>query len=159
MRNLWMRHARARNNHPTMQHCSACGAGRIGYVVTALERNGTKRFWDVLHPRKPEIDLPDQLAYWRAHLQPQLGPMTDAFMPFANGAVASASGALLAARPKAFYEQLRRTVSTGDTPDAIIYLELAWAYIMGHAELAHACSRQIANNVEVGGTAAARKLV
>jgi len=85
--------------------------------------------------------------------------MTDAFMPFANGAVASASGALLAARPKAFYEQLRRTVSTGDTPDAIIYLELAWAYIMGNAELAHACSRQIANNVEVGGTAAARKLV
>ena len=121
--------------------------------------NGTKRFWDVIHPRKPEIDLPDQLAYWRAHLQPQLGPMTDAFMPFTNGAVASASGALLAARPKAFYEQLRRTVSTGDTPDAIIYLEMAWAYVVGHADLAHACSRQIAAHVEVGGTAAARKLV
>lgn len=29
-----------------MQHCSACGAGRIGYVVTALERNGTKRFYE-----------------------------------------------------------------------------------------------------------------
>ena len=121
--------------------------------------NGTKRFWDVIHPRKPEIDLPDQLAYWRAHLQPQLGPMTDAFMPFTNGAVASASGALLAARPKAFYEQLRRTVSTGDTPDAIIYLEMAWAYVVGHADLARACSRQIAAHVEVGGTAAARKLV
>tara|TARA_B100000795_G_scaffold214353_1_gene168062 strand:+ start:53 stop:850 length:798 start_codon:yes stop_codon:yes gene_type:complete len=113
--------------------------------------NGTQRFWDVLHPRKPEIDLPDQLAYWRVHLQPQLGPMTDAFMPFANGAVASASGALLAARPKAFYEQLRRTVSTGDTPDAIFYLELAWAYVVGHADVARACSSQIAAHVEVGG--------
>jgi len=112
--------------------------------------NSTQRFWDILHPRKPEIDLPDQLAYWRVHLQQQLGPMTDAFMPFANGAVASASGALLAARPKAFYEQLRRTVSTSDTPDAIFYLELAWAYVVGHADVAHACSSQIAAHVEVG---------
>jgi hypothetical protein len=120
--------------------------------------NGTKRFWDVLHPRKPGIDLPNQLAYWRAHLQPQLGPMTDAFMPFANGAVASASGAQLAARPKAFYEQLRQTVSTGDTPDAIFFLELAWAYVVGHADAAHACAAKIATRVEVGSKAPAATL-
>ena len=112
--------------------------------------NSTQRFWDILHPRKPKIDLPDQLAYWRTHLQPQLGPMTDAFMPFANGAIASASGALLAARPKAFYEELQRTVGTSDRPDAIYYLELASAYVLGHANVAHACSSQIDAHVEAG---------
>jgi hypothetical protein len=112
--------------------------------------NSSNRFWDAIHPRKPEIDLPNQLAYWHAHLEPQLGPMTDAFMPFANGAIASASGAQLAARPKAFYEQLRRTVGIGDTPDATLFLELAWAYVVGHADAAHACAKQIAAHVEVG---------
>jgi hypothetical protein len=119
--------------------------------------NSSSRFWDALHPPKPEIDLPNQLAYWHAHLEPQLGPMTDAFMPFANGAVASASGAQLAARPKAFYEQLRRTVSTGDTPDAIFFLELTWAYIMGHADAAHACARQITAHVEAGSSSAVQQ--
>ncbi|MNL79586.1 hypothetical protein D3C87_2062300 [compost metagenome] len=42
-------------------------------------------------------------------------------------------------------------MSTGDTPDAIFYLELAWAYVVGHADVARACSSQIAAHVEVGG--------
>merc|ERR1719313_3048696 len=115
--------------------------------------NSTLRFWDALHARKPEFDLPNQIEYWRAHLESELGPITDAFMPFANGAIASASGAKLAARPKAFYERLRRTASTGDTPDAIFFLELSWAYVIGHTEAAHACSRQIAAHVETGTAA------
>ena len=115
--------------------------------------NSTLRFWDALHARNPEFDLPNQIEYWRAHLESELGPITDAFMPFANGAIASASGARLAARPKAFYERLRRTVSTGDTPDAIFFLELSWAYVIGHTEAAHACSRQIAAHVETGTAA------
>ena len=35
----------------------------------------------------------------------------------------------------------------GATPDAIYFMELLWAHITGHAEAAHACSKQIAANV------------
>ena len=84
--------------------------------------------------------------------------MTDASMPSPT-APSPRPGRPVRRAAQGLLRAAARTVSTGDTPDAIIYLEMAWAYVMGHAELAHACSRQIAAHVEVGGTAAARKLV
>ena len=68
----------------------------------------------------------------------------DAFTPFANGAALSADGTKLAAHPKSFYEKLRRAVSLTDKSDAIIFMELLLAHITGHAQTAHACSKQIA---------------
>jgi hypothetical protein len=114
--------------------------------------NGTTRFWDALH-QPTEFDLPNQIEYWKVHLQTELGQLKDPFMAFANGAIASASGAKLMSRPKAFYEQLRRTVSVRDTPDAIFFIELSWAYIIGHEKAAHACATEIAKNVNMAGVA------
>ena len=139
--------------------------GRTGYPYAGLEpmpskmpteapsacagdwftiNNGTRRFWDDLHKPVPGVDLPDHLAFWKEYAEEELGPLDDAFTPFANGAVLSADGAKLAAHPKSFYEKLRRAVSLTDKSDAIIFTELLLAHITGHAQTAHACSKQIA---------------
>jgi len=117
--------------------------------------NDTKRFWDALHPPQPNIDLPNQLEYYKAYLQDELGPMEDAFLPFANGAVLSASAEALRKHPKAFFEQLRRTATVSDSPDAIFYLELLFPHITGHGAEASACSKAIAAKVAGGGVRAA----
>lgn len=100
-------------------------------------------FWDALHKPNPLVDLPDPQTFWDTHLKDELGPLSDVFIPFANGAVLSAGGAALRERPRSFYEKLRNLAGVGNSPDAIFFMEMLFAYIMGHAAEARACSEHI----------------